>query len=81
MSVSGIRTSETDFLLMRLLTNTLLCGSLLTLVAATIYADTVQSISQLSKIGGSNPSMEAVLQSGSPKHRGSGRRELARYYI
>ncbi len=66
---------------MRLLTNTFLCGSLLTLVAVTAHADTVQSISQFDKLDGSNPSMEAVLQSGSPKHRGSGRRELARYYI
>jgi len=79
MSVSGIRTSETDCLLMYLLTNALLCGSLLTLVAATSYTDNVQSISQDSKADSSHPMVEAILQNGSPKHRGSGRCELARY--
>ncbi|PZV18407.1 MAG: hypothetical protein DCF22_02185 [Leptolyngbya sp.] len=64
---------------MYLLTNTLLCGSLLTLVAATSYTDNIQSISQHSKADSSHPTIEAVLQNGSPKHRGSGRCELAQY--
>jgi hypothetical protein len=62
---------------MRRLTNTLLGGSLLTLVAVTAYTDAVQSISQYSETSSSDPVIEAVLQNGSPKHRGSGRCELA----
>ncbi len=64
---------------MRLLTNTLLCGSLLTLVAVTAYTDNVQSISQYSKADSSHATIEAVLQNGSSKHRGSGRFGLAQY--
>ncbi|MBM0742964.1 hypothetical protein JOY44_15345 [Phormidium sp. CLA17] len=66
---------------MRLLTNTLLCSSLLTLVAVTTYTDDAQSISQYSKADSSHPTVEALLQNGSPKHRGSGRCELAQYDV
>jgi hypothetical protein len=64
---------------MYLLTNTLLCGSLLTLVAVTASTDDVQSISQSSQANSAYPTVEAVLQNESPKHRGSGRCELAQY--
>ncbi len=64
---------------MRLLTNTLLCGSLLTLVAITAYANEFQSTSQYSKADSSHATIEAVLQNVSPKHRGSGRFGLAQY--
>ncbi len=66
---------------MRLLTNTLLCGSLLTLVAVTSHTNDFQSASQYSKADSSHPTIEAILQNGTPKHRGSGRFGLAQYDV
>jgi hypothetical protein len=64
---------------MCLLTNTFLCGSLLTLVVVTAYTDNFQSISQFSQVDGFTPTVEVVSRNNSTKHRGSGRITLAQY--
>jgi hypothetical protein len=64
---------------MSLLTSPLLLSTLLTLLAMTVWIDDFQFSNPYSKIDGPSETMETVLQTKTPKHRGSGRRELARY--